>query len=238
MLSLETRLALPVGPAEFSIGPSLRYTSTSDGDGTQFISAIADTLYGAGDFLQVGLSGGVDISRSSLDGPRRDLGLTLGGAWHPAVADVRSSFANISAEVTSALGLGDPAGRAPIILARAGGEWLSGTFPYTEAAYLGGNQNLRGWTSDRFAGDRSLSGSLEVRQPLGRFTFMLPGELGLAALADVGRVYVDGDSPGGWHTGVGGGLWFNFLDRRNTISLSIVRSEERSAFYTSLGYGF
>lgn len=40
---------------------------------------------------------------------------------------------------------------------------------------------------------------------------MLPCEVGVFGLAAAGRVFVDGDSPGGWHTGVGGGIWFAFV---------------------------
>ena len=70
---------------------------------------------------------------------------------------------------------------------------------------------------------------------------MLPGEGGVFGLADVGRVFVDGDSPGGWHTGFGGGVWltfYTFLDTSNSVSLSVVGSEERTTFYMGMGFGF
>ena len=36
---------------------------------------------------------------------------------------------------------------------------------------------------------------------------ILPTEIGLIGFTDAGRVYVDGESPGGWHTAAGGGAW-------------------------------
>ena len=45
---------------------------------------------------------------------------------------------------------------------------------------------------------------------------------GVFGLADVGRVYLEGESSDVWHTGFGGGLWFAFLERANTMTLSLV----------------
>src|SRR5882724_4633637 len=49
---------------------------------------------------------------------------------------------------------------------------------------------------------------------------------GVFGNADVGRGYVDGESPGGWHGAAGGGVWLAFLDRRNTVSLGVNSSRE------------
>ncbi len=67
--------------------------------------------------------------------------------------------------------------------------------------------------SQRFEGDASAYGSTELRLRLGNFLFMLPG-------------------------GFGGGVWFSFLDTRSAVSLSMVASEERNAFYMGVGFGF
>ena len=39
---------------------------------------------------------------------------------------------------------------------------------------------------------------------------------------------MEGDSPGEWHTGVGGGIWFAFLDRANTVTIGVASSTERT----------
>jgi hypothetical protein len=41
-----------------------------------------------------------------------------------------------------------------------------------------------------------------------------------------------------WHKTFGGGLWFAYLNRRNTISLSLARGEGRTAFYLRSGFMF
>jgi len=38
------------------------------------------------------------------------------------------------------------------------------------------------------------------------------------------------------HPGYGGGLWFAWLDRANTISATYGRSEGRNAFYVRAGF--
>lgn len=65
---------------------------------------------------------------------------------------------------------------------------------------------------------------------ISRLRLLLPGEWGLLGFGDGGRVYLDGESSDKWHYGYGGGLWFAWLDRVNTISLSYARSEGRNAF--------
>lgn len=86
-------------------------------------------------------------------------------------------------------------------------------------------------------GTTSVYGNAELRLLLGNFFFLLPGEWGIFGLADTGRVYVDGDSPGGWHNGVGGGLWFAFLSRGGTLSISVADGKEGSALYIAAGFG-
>ena len=89
-----------------------------------------------------------------------------------------------------------------------------GDVPFHEAAFLGGPGSLRGYPFQRFAGDAAAFGSAELRQPLGQVKLLVRGRLGVFALADAGRVWMDGDSPGDWHTDVGGGLWFETLGLR------------------------
>jgi hypothetical protein len=47
-----------------------------------------------------------------------------------------------------------------------------------------------------------------------------------------------GESSSLWHKTFGGGLWFAYLNRRNTISLSLARGEGRTAFYLRSGFMF
>ncbi|HET7231806.1 MAG TPA: BamA/TamA family outer membrane protein [Longimicrobium sp.] len=129
-----------------------------------------------------------------------------------------------------------PGSFGPTLALRAGGQWAVGDFPFQEAAFVGGPMNLRGFPYQRFRGDASLFGSAELRARLAYLNLgIVRTHLGAFALADAGRVYVDGDSPGGWHTGVGGGLSFQTVGRTATVAYA---RGERNSLYVTIGMPF
>ncbi|HJU64100.1 MAG TPA: hypothetical protein VJ596_00425, partial [Gemmatimonadaceae bacterium] len=67
---------------------------------------------------------------------------------------------------------------------------------------------------------------------------VLPGELGVFGLVDAGRVYAEGERSNEWHTGIGGGIWVAPLERKHTVSLAVVHSEERTGVYLRSGFLF
>ena len=62
----------------------------------------------------------------------------------------------------------------------------------------------------RYAGDASLYATAELRVPIAKFSLLLPLNVGLLGTGDIGRVYVSGDSPDGWHNAFGAGFWVAF----------------------------
>jgi hypothetical protein len=72
---------------------------------------------------------------------------------------------------------------------------------------------------------------------VGRAFLALPAVWGLYADVGTGRVYVDEDSPGGWHGGAGGGAWLAFLDRRNALSIGFGSSEEGTIVLAGAAFG-
>jgi hypothetical protein len=67
---------------------------------------------------------------------------------------------------------------------------------------------------------------------------VLPGDFGVFGLGDLGRVYVSGESSDTWHTGVGGGVWFAFLDPANTVTVALARGDDRTALYARAGFAY
>jgi hypothetical protein len=49
---------------------------------------------------------------------------------------------------------------------------------------------------------------------------------------------LDGESPGGFHVGYGGGIWTGFLGRGQTVSLTAAFSDEQTSFYVAYGFSF
>ena len=105
----------------------------------------------------------------------------------------------------------------PILVLRGVGKKLFGDFPFHDAAFIGGRNMLRSVDTQRYAGDASLYGGAELRVPLARFGYVLPWDVGIFGMVDAGRVFVDGESPGGWHKTAGVGFWIGVPDPSTAI---------------------
>jgi hypothetical protein len=229
-----------VGRLEATVAPVAKYASTRDEAG-RLVGALQP--YGAGSFGQVGAGVRLDLdTRDSEMAATSGVHLRAGGTFYPAWWDVEEAFGRASGDVSGFL---TARGRFETTLAlRAGGQQVWGRYPFQEAAFIGGggffggSQTVRGLVQNRYAGDAALYGNAEVRTRLGRVTLVLPADLGVFALADVGRVFLEGEGSRKWHPGYGGGLWLSYLDRNNTASVAIAHSEGRTGLYIRLGFAF
>jgi hemolysin activation/secretion protein len=104
-----------------------------------------------------------------------------------------------------------------------------------DAPYIGGRSSVRGFSSRRFIGDRTAFGSVELRMPFGTVPLLINWKSGVFALADAGRVWIDGESPGKWHTGIGAGVWITALGQ--TFSAAFAHGEG-NRFYLNKGLSF
>ena len=219
---------------ELSIGPVLKRTS-SDTTGTA--TFVADTRpYGAGTFAQLGLQASLELDgRDRRTAPTRGYHLSGGASYYPAAIDLESSFAEVHGEVAAFL---SPGGGNPTLALRVGGKHIWGTFPYYEAAFIGGSDNVRGLRAQRFAGDASVYGSAELRVFVTRIFLIFPADFGVLGLSDLGRVYAKGQSSSKWYTSRGAGIWLATVTRSGAVHLAIAESEERTALYVGLGFAF
>jgi hypothetical protein len=184
-------------------------------------------------FWQAGAEGGAALDlRDTVADPRHGLRVELTGSGYGS--DLAGPFGRVEGFVA---GYGTvPGAFGPTLAVRLGGQKATGDFPFQESAFVGGPMNLRGYPYQRFRGDAALFGSAEVRARLAYLNLGLARfHVGAFGLADAGRVYVGGDSPGGWHTGVGGGLSLQTLGR--TFTGAYARGE-RGMFYVTLGMPF
>jgi len=121
---------------------------------------------------------------------------------------------------------------------RATGEKLWGEHPFFESAFLGGNESLRGFDRQRFSGDASVLGGAEVRTQIARIPFIVPLWLGISAFAETGRVFLTGEHSNRWHNVIGGGLWFSIIKPEYIANFSLAHSEDKIAFYATMGFMF
>lgn len=231
-LRLEPGLVVPVSPrVELAFGPRLLLTDTHRGPNPLVVPG---RTYGAGRFdrAAVWAQGTLDTRDTTRFAAKGHL-LTLGGSVTPSLLDARESYGEVHAQAATHVPLG-----GAVFALRAAGQRVFGRYPFSEAAFLGGTDSLRGFARQRFAGDGAVWGNAELRVPLGRFFLFLPAEGGVFGLADLGRVYLDGEDSDRWHTAVGGGVWISFLDRRNTLTIGAARSKEGTRLFAGAGFAF
>lgn len=234
-LSLGPLVNLPLAAgAVLSFGPTVEHRSMRRRQGG-FIEAVRP--YGFGSFGQLGAVVGLELdTRDVPSAASRGVALSAAARVHPALWDVEEPFGAVRAEVSTYLTA--PFRPRPTLALRAGGERVLGRYPFHAAAFVGGPDSLRGFSTERFAGDAAAHGSAEVRLPLGRFFLLLPGEYGVFALADAGRVWLDGERSGRWHAAAGGGIWLAWLKRGNAVTLAAARGDEGTGLYVRVGFAY
>jgi hypothetical protein len=216
--------------SHLSLGMVLK-DAESTPDSTRLIGVVRP--YGIGSFQQVGATSGLRVdTRDQPAWATRGVLFTISGSAYPATLDVRSAFGDVTGQAATYLTV--PHG--PTLALRVAGSRVFGTYPFHEAAFVGGATTVRGYAEHRFAADAALVANVELRASVGRFYALLPIEFGVFGLADAGRVYLSGETSDVWHGAAGGGLWFAFLNRVNTLTVAAARSPERTGFYVRAGF--
>lgn len=228
---------------DFTMGPVVKFTTT-DSIAGRVITNLQP--YGFRRFGQAGfglrflhesqrraVKHGGTAEELMAEMPPRGATLDARAAVYPAVLDATETFTTLSASGTTWITL--PMPLKPIVALRAGAQRIFGDFPYFEAAFLGGSNSVRTLRRQELAGDAMLHGSAELRIPVAQFPFIVPLNTGIFGFADAGRVYMDGASPGGWHTGLGAGLWLGVMKPSTSLTLAFTNQRDRRIL---LGTGF
>ncbi len=188
--------------------------------------------YGSGKFVMAGIETSIDgVIHVPKGGPRVLLRLESG--LHPAVFDAREPFARLRGTLAVVQPIPFPG--LPVLAVRGGINKVFGEAPFFDLAYLGGRSTLRGFPKHRFAGDAAFYSQVELSLRLGRASVLRPFDFGILALTDVGRVYSDGSSVGGWHETYGGGVW---IEPRGgpPIALTLGHGAEGVRVYVGLAW--
>ncbi len=108
-------------------------------------------------------------------------------------------------------------------------------YQFYQAARLGGDNGLRGFREQRFAGRSAVVFNADLRYSFNKFkTGLLPLQLGVYGGTDYGRVWLDDEDSDKWHSSIGGGFWINAVDAVSG-QLGIFNSEEGTR--VSFGFG-
>jgi hypothetical protein len=191
-----------------------------------------ETLEGPGNsaFGHAGVRASLELDRTDSDVvPMRGWRLGADVRGFPPLWNLSQSFTTTRADGSVYIPLLPNKAHLAV---RGGASMTSGVFPAQYAASIGGWSSLRGYPHGRFSGDASVDGSTELRVPVGTVNLLLRWNAGIFGLADVGRVWMSGESDGGWHTGFGGGVWLEALGR--AISVAYAKGNEHR-FYLKTG---
>ena len=199
-----------------------KYVSTKISGESEFITTVQP--YGTDGFAQAGVQGRlVWDSRDTPAAAQKGALVQMVGAWYPPWLDAEAPFGHLELRSSTYLTPMDWLVLAP----RIGVKRAWGKYPLHEAAFLGGYDTMRGLALNRYAGDVAAWISGDARARLGRSNFLGDWDLGVVGLLDAGRVWVDGEESGLWHTAKGGGIWILMPDRSMAGLLEITESEGR-----------
>ncbi|MEO8577333.1 MAG: hypothetical protein ABI556_11555 [Gemmatimonadales bacterium] len=216
-----------------TFGPIVRYTKT-DSVSNRFISQ--QRPYGFTTFAEAGALVKLHYdTRYKPDTLRPRAILDLSASGYPGMLDAKTAYESVEGAVTAYINI--PVGTRPVIALRGGGKKVYGNFPYFDAAFLGGGSTLRTEHRQSIAGDASVFGAGELRVPVAKFPLIFPLDVGLIGFTEAGRVYVDGESPGGWHTATGGGFWIGLIDPGKSINVLFTNKKTRRTM-VSLGFAY
>lgn len=183
----------------------------------------------------IGLTWGMVLDkRDNITSPFKGYFLNINAGYF-GLLDKVYDYAKFSADLRGYIGY-----KQNVSLAlRLWGEKLFNNYPFYESAFLGGSKLLRGYPSERFAGDGSLLASTEGRLSLFKMNLLLPETIGIFGFAETGRVFLDGERSDKWHISYGGGLFMFLINRDITFKFTYARSEEKDfSLYFGTGFGF
>jgi hypothetical protein len=225
-------IGLALGPlGDFSLGPIVKYV-VADSLENRFISR--ERPLGFPRFGQAG--GQLALEQDTRDSAwTRGVFLRASASYYPQVWDVKKPFGEISALASTYFTF--PILTRPTLALRGGAKKVFGGFPYYEAAFVGGRTSLRAMHRQRFAGDASLHGTTELRVPIARVNYILPWSFGAIAFMEGGRVYVDGESAGTWHSARGVGGWIGLLGPRTAVHIVRTNRADRRMVF-GIGFAF
>lgn len=109
---------------------------------------------------------------------------------------------------------------------------------FYHAQTIGGDNGLRGYRNERFAGKSSFFHSTDLKWRIKKYiTAVAPITIGVFGGFDYGRVWMPDEDSNTWHNSFGGGFWIGSLNAFS-VNAGYFVSEEDSILQVGLGFGF
>lgn len=159
-------------------------------------------------------------------------------SFEKSISGTTNAVAKWTSDMTIYASLKIPA-KVTGVIKFGGGKIFTDSTKYFQYLTIGQNSNLRGFRKNRYAGDGLLYGSLEFRiKLLDGKSYILPGQVGIIAFNDLGRVwYKKENASNKWHYAYGGGIYFVPFNTA-LLSATFGKSESSNVFNISIGAKF
>jgi len=163
------------------------------------------------------------------------LGLTAGYKANTALSDNTFGYFAFRAEIVQKL---IPSGNLVLSSKAEYRTNIGEDYFFYHTPTIGGDNGLRGFRDERFAGKSYVFHSSDLRVRIKKYiTAVAPITLGAFGGFDYGRVWQPGENSNTWHTSQGIGVWVsagNYL----AFNLGYFNSVEDNLFQVGLGFGF
>ncbi|HSN61570.1 MAG TPA: BamA/TamA family outer membrane protein, partial [Ferruginibacter sp.] len=158
-------------------------------------------------------------------------GFSLSGAanFSQNIKESKRKLGKFSAELNSFL----PLPNKLSIKIKTGATTLSGQPEFYQLNTVGSTETLRGHQRDRFYGKTTVYNQNELRWITDVRSYRYNGKIGLFALYDLGRVWMDNEKSNKWHTGYGGGIMLSPFNKIS-VTAAYAISEEDNNFHFQL----
>jgi len=216
-------------------GGSYRYSNSYTDDNSGDLLSITKPS-GFGKISDFGLSAGFTyISLDNTVSPEKGIYSLLNFTYYPNIFNLPVDFSKVYAEINGYLTIKTFTDLSFVL--KAGGQNNFGNYVFYEAAAVGGQKTLRGYPRERFQGDASLFGQSELRIKIAGMNLLLPSVIGISALSDIGRVFIEGENSSQWHSTYGGGVWME-IKNAFVMNFRVALSPEVTRYYFTIGTGF
>ncbi len=213
---------------KFSFSPFYKYSDVSYNQNT-FLGQIPST-YGIGGIKFAGIKSSLKYdSRDNEQEPYKGIFAQVLGGYTPNIFKNNFGFSKAGFDIRAYASTDTVRGITFAIRTAGGKVW--GTFPFYESMFLGGENSLKGYSRERFAGDGVLLAQSEVRFRLFRTNIILPGTLGVSFFGGAGRVFLNSETSKKWHNSYGGSLWMTYLNRLFNLGFTVAKSDEGFKFF-------
>lgn len=224
----------------FSIGPTFQYYHFSPSQNEERFILQAQSLH-TYDSLTVSenkLFAGISANFTK-DKRNSTLMPTSGGYIHASASGYTglNSYSKSYVKISADMALFIPIIRNSITFAnRIGGATIIGDETFYQSLFLGGHGNLWGYRQYRFAGEQLFYNNAELRMRLADIgSYILPGQLGLLAFYDFGKVWSEHQDNGKLNQAVGTGIYYA---PAKIAVIQMVASHSKEGWYPYMTVGF